>query len=308
MPSLAVPTDIKTLDSFLQNEASTVQLAIQEALPKSLDKFYMARLLDLYIKKINKQIKQHDLLIETMFPGVGAAELDKKWGAFARAENSFIQINELLTTASSPDQFIVAPEGIDLVSQLEEKATTALQIKKTLERKLTAAQLARKALSLSPNEEARVYRNIESVYAEQVRNRKWYHHGGVAVFLSIIILPISPLIYYLWKKQRNTENIQPNKHTLTDKRISRISRQHFKEHVNTVRERSFTTLKPLAGYDAPPPKFLTKHKKARNEFFRKHYEWRLGGTSMTSVENNDIDWVLNSKEEDENLRLSLGIK
>jgi len=309
MPSLIVPNDIKNLDLFLQNQIPAVQRAIQHELPKGLDKFYTARLLDLYIKKTNKILEQVELSMEALLPGVEPTNIDTVIRALASGEikKSYNEFNQLFAMVTSSDRRLVSNEGMHLIDALQQGADVALRSKKTLEHRLTAARAAREALSLSPNEEAKVYLNIKSVYAEQVRNRKWYQHDAVKI-ISLILFPILFPLYFLWKSHREAENIQCNEHNLTDKRISRKSRQHFKQHVNTIngRQNTFFTGKNFGNDSgAEPPPYLTKHKKARNEFFREHKEWFFG---TKSVKNSDIDWVLKSKEDDDNLRLSLGIK
>lgn len=286
---------------------------------KAKNKYYKARLIDLRLKHIEKEQKQLELQIEGLLPG----PLSKEEREESLKANATGKIEELFQALGQYQQDPTFNSAIS--SSMRSTCQVALGLRTKLNQSKAALMDEKAKLGLTEAEKTSLYKNIEALYQEQVQNRPWYLHDIVG-YISMIIPPL----YFLWKDERNKEAIQLNPHDETQKKISRNVRQSFKKHINTLEgmEGAYITKKGKGGhYDAPPPKYITTFKMQRNAFFEKHKEWyrsvapkpdffeQQEPTSPTKfspkkkyVEQQDIDWILKSKEEDQELRLNLGIR
>jgi len=180
------------------------------------------------------------------------------------------------------------------------------EIKVELKNLLSSYEIACNAVELTNIEEGKLYSDIDRLYAEQVKNRKWYQRGEIAVAFAIILFPLAPFIYRFWKNDRDKEEIQINPHRLADTTGKiRQHRKKFKlfayDFILSHQDKYITEKNQIN--NNPDTYYVTKHKKERDKFFLKHTFFR-----KKDLNRKDVDWVRQSKREDEELRLSLGMQ
>lgn len=258
------------------------------------EKIYAARYLDLMEKQSKKLILHIEL----------HQQLKAKTAAEART--SADPLTQLFTQLDDFQTNYVRSRGAMLNAQFQQISPGSAPIyyspeelenqkKAKLKDGVLRVQIARKAIALNVDEKNRLYPNIASLYQEQVSKRKWYKHGGFFVAAAILLLPLSPLFYFLWKRDRNDEMIQPNLHSREGQAIIRRNRQDFKNSVNR-REEYFMTLKEKTTTQKEPAPYVTVYKKQRDAFF------------LTPHNPSDIQYVKDSIYRDKEFRLDVGIR
>jgi hypothetical protein len=286
---------------FSSRSQQELESAIRQ-LTKSQDKLYAARVLDHYKQQINRQMKEDELVCEK----------EQRKLAQAYSENPFVQTATVLQQYRNMQGYHLNRLVQQLNPQLgpiyqspEELAEQQKQTRKTQqEDRLLRVTLARQAISLTDVEQAQLYPDISHLYQQQVNNRKWYQHGAFAVALGILLLPLSPLIYYLWKKDREEEIIQPNLKTEIEYTTAKSNRKAFKQAVNQTPkcQGTFIIEKEQEVDDKKIPAYITKYKKERDKFFSENrfFPW-------STILEREVQLIKDSREKDREIRFTLGI-
>jgi hypothetical protein len=294
MPKLNVPKKTTELKAFFEQDTADIIKSVQEAIHERRDKQFMARLFDLHMKKTNKLIES--VMVDGNVVPENVTTREELIECRAMTTNyQEGNIEEALTKLN----VYFTPEII------KRNADQWIMFNK-IKRDRQAVQAARNTLALSPDEEENVYRSYDSIYKEQVQKRKFYHHDLVGVLLRVI-----PPLHALWKQRRNeTENIHRNEMDYGNYNTSRNNRMNFKKAIiNEVPAISggIFFIKCIICDTKIPPKFVTKHKDHRNQFFSTHrynYFDRLPDKAISE----DLSWGKESKEADEQLRVEIGIR
>lgn len=182
------------------------------------------------------------------------------------------------------------------------------------------ARLARQNI---PYSKEQLYCSLESLYEKQLKSRPWYKHGVFALAMGILLSPLflipPPIIYYLWKKDRDEEVIQLNELSSAEQEKVKTNRKAFKWVYNLLQvnpNKHFLTKKPKQAEEEKVeqevviPKYFTLHKKQRCQFFIKHEFKFVDRSSYEEAElgfiRQEAEKIQASKEADAELSLILG--
>lgn len=231
---------------------------------------------------------------------------DNKY-VYARTLDKLIKYHNKLA-----EKYMVLVEGMRHYSQHSDIANQEVQLcrrqKLLSEEIIRKAVIARQALPLTSEENDNLYPPIENLYQQQVNRRKWHQHGLFPLAVSIIILPLTPVAYSLWKTNRNNELIQPNRISSANYATIRNARINFKRTANehtSIENHSFIQLKPIPHTSGTPPKYVTKQKKERNNYFLCNAN-RFYTEAFISQQ--ESDHIVQSKRKDTAARIESGIR
>ncbi|WP_454780366.1 hypothetical protein [Legionella sp. WA2022007384] len=292
-------------DALKQNTQELLEKKIHQALDTSSKKIYAARYLDHLLLKFQKQKKECEIIW---------AEEDKEYQAALKSDDPLVKFrvgihNSYVNAGNDLNRLMkqIDPTVGNIYTSPDElKKQRRTQIVNVLEDNLLRVRIGRNAIELTQSEEELIKPNMQRLYQEQVNNRKWYQNGIFVAVVSVVLLPFSPLFYYLWKKDRDQELIQPNPITPEDRVVIRAVRQQFKKAVNNDNswnaKKEFITEKGPRTLSPEVPEFVTKYRKDQDAFFLKNRQH-----TFFWVGREDRDFVKNSIEQDLDARMTLGL-
>ncbi|RMX17355.1 hypothetical protein EAS68_10700 [Legionella jordanis] len=302
MPALKI-SPLKDSINFIvfRAEVEDIQHNLQLQLAnKRDDKLYAVRYFDFRIREIQGAITHLDLLVakrqrqaeERRKSKDPLVQFQNSLDALAEAQGR--QLNKLARQLSAQGEPIYRSGDEIFAEQVHDEKTK-------LKGMLLRYQVARQGFELSPEEQRVLYTTIDELYREQVNNRSWYQHGLFVVLISILLLPLAPLFRYLWKAEREKEMIQPSIKSILkpeEREQIKLKRRMFKETANQygVHFHEKETKTSLASDSIP--RYATKQQNARYQFF----------STIQFASEPTIDWVKQSKNEDREYRLLVGLK
>ncbi|MDR3504194.1 MAG: hypothetical protein P4L79_16630 [Legionella sp.] len=299
MPRLNFSYDIQdTLNKAVTSAKTQAEIEnnIQKWITKSADKIYAARFLDLELKKIGKALKNLELSVKER-----QQEAEKRSASgdpLLQLQNGIASVHQQQGNYLNYLANQLQP-GLRIYRSSEELyAEKVKKMKEQLDDTFLRLNIARAAIKLNSTEKMALYPTLFSIYQEQVAKRKWYQRGSVALFFSIILFPLSPIIYYLWKNERSKEMIQANPQTMSERNLIREHRKAFKEAANGEKLHFFTKKDDAEQHDEIP-EYVTKYKLERDQFYLK---------ARFFASKSDISFIKNSKDNDNEFKLSMGMR